>query len=91
MSDITIDGELRAEIAEIVARILEVDVADVTWDGDFRDEHDADSLQGIEILSALERGFAITIDQERLPDIVTLSRTYAVVAEAQRAVGDNGC
>ncbi|MCM6773176.1 phosphopantetheine-binding protein [Nocardia sp. CDC159] len=77
-----IDEGVRDEIRNIAARILEVDAEEIGWEDDFREDHDADSLQGIEILAALERSFEITIDQERLVDMVSLAKTYAIVAEA---------
>ncbi|MGY4101873.1 acyl carrier protein [Nocardia sp. R16R-3T] len=84
---IDIDADLYAEVVDIVSGVLELDPADLSWDGDYRDDYDADSLLGIEILSALERRFGITIDPERLTEMVNLGRTYALVVEAQAEAG----
>lgn len=77
-----IDVPLRDGIREVVADVLEIDAADIGWTTGFRDEHGADSLNSIEILSALERRFDITIDPDLLSVMTDLSTTYAVVAEA---------
>jgi acyl carrier protein len=77
-----IDVTLRDDIREVVADVLEIDAADIGWTSDFRDEHGADSLNSIEILSALERRFEIEIDPDLLPTMIDLSNTYVVIAEA---------
>ncbi|MBB5803251.1 acyl carrier protein [Saccharothrix ecbatanensis] len=77
-----IDVPLRDDIRAVVADILEIDAADIGWTTGFRGEHGADSLTAIEILSALERRFGITIDQDLLSTMTDLSNTYAVIVEA---------
>lgn len=82
MSIPDIDIPLRDGIREAVADVLEIDAADIGWTTGFRDEHGADSLNGIEILSALERRFDITIDPDLLSAMTDLSATYGVIVEA---------
>jgi len=79
-----IDEAMRDTIQEIVADIVEVDVGDVGWTKHFWDELEADSLQGIEILAALERRLKITIDQSRLAEMHDVRSTYEVVIAAMR-------
>ncbi|GAA2306222.1 hypothetical protein GCM10010234_57120 [Streptomyces hawaiiensis] len=76
------DGQ-KAEIKEIVCDILELELDEVTDVSLFKEEHDADSLRTIEILSSLERTFGITLTQSELSRMVNLAGVYAVVAEAQ--------
>jgi acyl carrier protein len=85
-----IDVAVRDGIREIVADIVEVDVEDVGWTSHFWDELNADSLQGIEILSALERRYKITIDQALLPQMQDVRSTYEVVMAAMREAGSDG-
>lgn len=73
------DVELREEIREIVADLLEVDVERISPTSHFRDDFGADSLKGIEILSAMERRFHITIEPRLLPDMRDVQGTYEVV------------
>jgi acyl carrier protein len=72
----------KAQIRGTVSEILEIDADELTEDGLFKQDHDADSLRVIEILAALEKSFHITIDQSQLGRMVNLSGVYAVVAEA---------
>lgn len=82
MSVENIDETVRDEIREIVADIVEIDVDQIGWNSHFWDELKVDSLQGIEILSALERKFRITIDQASLSFMQDVQSTYQVVMAA---------
>jgi acyl carrier protein len=87
MSAEKIDVDLREEIREIVAAILEVDVEATSH---FWDELEADSLQRIEILSALERRFHITIEQSLLADMRDVQSTYEVVLALMKPAQPHG-
>lgn len=84
-SSVQIDADGKAKIKEIVSEILEIDAAEMTDTSLFKEDHDADSLGAIEILSALERTFGVEIDQAELTRMVNLEGVIAVVAEAQAA------
>lgn len=84
MSVENIDVSVRDEIREIVADIVEIDVDQIGWNSHFWDELKADSLQGIEILSALERKFDITIEQASLSFMQDVQSTYQVVMAAMQ-------
>ncbi|WNV88586.1 MULTISPECIES: acyl carrier protein [Umezawaea] len=81
----TIDENQKSQIKEIVSEILEIDPAEMTDTSLFKEDHDADSLGAIEILSALERTFGVEIDQAELTRMVNLEGVIAVVAEAAAA------
>ncbi|MEV0677506.1 acyl carrier protein [Actinosynnema sp. NPDC050436] len=81
----SIDADGKAKIKEIVSEILEIDAEEMTDTSLFKEDHDADSLGAIEILSALERTFGVEIDQAELTRMVNLEGVIAVVAEAQAA------
>jgi acyl carrier protein len=70
------------QIKEIVCEILEIEPETITPTSLFKDDHDADSLRSIEILSALERAFTIVIDQAELARMVNLEGVYDVVKMA---------
>ncbi|HET6857178.1 MAG TPA: acyl carrier protein [Streptomyces sp.] len=80
-STVTIGTDQRAQIKEIVCDILEIEAADVTDTSLFKENHGADSLGAIEILSSLERTFDIEIDQAELTRMVNLDGVIAVVEE----------
>lgn len=82
MSSSTSVDEKNARIKEIVSEILEIDPAEMTQTSLFKEDHDADSLGAIEILSALERTFGVEIDQAELTRMVNLEGVIAVVDEA---------
>ena len=84
-SSVQIDADGKAKIKEIVSEILEIEAEDMTDTSLFKEDHDADSLGAIEILSALERTFGVEIDQAELTRMVNLEGVIAVVAEAQAA------
>ncbi|CCH30527.1 acyl carrier protein [Actinosynnema sp. NPDC047251] len=84
-SSVSIDADGKAKIKEIVSEILEIDPEEMTDTSLFKEDHDADSLGAIEILSALERTFSVEIDQAELTRMVNLEGVIAVVAEAQAA------
>ena len=76
------DGD-RKRIAEIVSEILEIDLDELTETSLFIEDHDADSLRAIEILSSLEREFGIVIDQSELARMVNLEGIYEVVSKSE--------
>ena len=90
MSAEEMDAGLCEEIREIVADILEVDAERVSLTSRFRDELEADSLQRIEILAALERRFHITIEQTLLADMRDVQSTYEVVTALMKAAQPHG-
>jgi acyl carrier protein len=78
---VDLDEGHKQVIKEIVCDILEIDPAEITDTGLFKEEYDADSLRAIEILAALEPRLHITIDQAELSRMGNLEGIYAVVAE----------
>jgi acyl carrier protein len=89
IENVELDTGVRDMIREIVADIVEVDVESIGWNSHFWNELGADSLQGIEILSALERRFRITVEQGRLADMQDVQSTYHVVMDALKATGSH--
>ncbi|MFG3283182.1 acyl carrier protein [Streptomyces sp. NPDC048111] len=80
-STVAITDEQRAQIRDIVCEILEIEPAEVTDTSLFKEDHNADSLGAIEILSSLERTFQIEIDQAELVRMVNMDGVVAVVRE----------
>ncbi|MCX2732042.1 acyl carrier protein [Saccharopolyspora sp. NFXS83] len=77
-----VDEAGRGKIKEIVCDILEIEPADMTDTSLFKDDHGADSMGAIEILSALESTFDVTIEQSELTRMVNLDNVVAVVNDA---------
>ncbi|KLL12210.1 MULTISPECIES: acyl carrier protein [Protofrankia] len=82
-ADFAVTTDERYEkIKEIVCEILEIEPSEITASSRFKEDHGADSLGAIEILSALERTFDVEIDQAELVRMVNLESVIAVVDEA---------
>ncbi|GAA2487476.1 acyl carrier protein [Streptomyces gobitricini] len=79
------DAQGRATIKEIICDILEIDADEMTDTSRFKEDHEADSMGAIEILSQLERAFGIDIDQAELARMVNLEGVVTVVDEAVAA------
>ena len=80
-STVALTTAQREQIKEIVCEILEIEIAEVTDTSLFKEDHNADSLGSIEILSSLERVFSIEIDQAELTRMVNIDGVVAVVEE----------
>lgn len=78
-------AERNAKIKSIVCEILEIDPAEMTGTSLFKDDHEADSMGAIEILSSLERELGVDIDQDELARMVNLNSVIEVVDEATAA------
>ena len=82
MTAITTDD--KQQIKEIVCDILELEEDEITETSLFVEEHDADSMRLIEILSSLELNLKVTIEQSDMPRMVNLASVYEVVSESAR-------
>jgi acyl carrier protein len=78
---VTIDE--RDQIKTIVCDILEVEPEEVSETSLFIEDHDADSMRLIEILSALELNLKVTIDQSQIGRMVNLAGIYEVLQDSQ--------
>jgi acyl carrier protein len=78
-----ISTDTRDHIKDIVGDILEVEPEELSDTSRFVEDHDADSMRLIEILSSLELNLKVTIPQSELPRMVNLAGVYDVVAEIQ--------
>jgi acyl carrier protein len=78
--DLVVDtvGRL-AELREIVAEVLEIEPEELTDDGDFVEEYEADSLRAIEILARIEKKYRVEIPQAELAEMRNLAAVGDVV------------
>lgn len=72
--------DVRVKIREIVAEVLEVDLAQITEESSFVNDHEADSLLVIEIFSRFERDLHIKIPMNDLTELDSLAEAYDMVA-----------
>lgn len=59
--------------------VLSVDEAKVTREARFGDDLDADSLDLVEFVMALEEEFDVTVEEEELDGIETVGQAYDLV------------
>lgn len=76
-----ISADTRDRIKTLVSDVLEVESDELTDTSRFVEDHDADSMRLIEILSSLELNLKVTIPQSELPRMVNLAGVYDVVGE----------
>ena len=79
------DSERRERIKSIICDILEIDEDEMTGSSRFKEDHEADSMGAIDILSTLEREFGVDLDQSVLARMVDLDSVVAVIDEAVAA------
>ncbi|WP_069790022.1 acyl carrier protein [Cyanobacterium sp. IPPAS B-1200] len=66
------NSEIFEKVKEIVVEQLDVDAADVTAEANFANDLDADSLDVVELVMALEEAFEIEISDEEAEKILTV-------------------
>lgn len=59
--------------------VLSVDAAQVTKEAKFADDLDADSLDLVELVMALEEEFDVTVEEEELEGVETVGSAYDLV------------
>ncbi|GAA2084326.1 hypothetical protein GCM10009801_45390 [Streptomyces albiaxialis] len=82
MSTVVIDEKTEATVREILVNSLDLEGEELTRTGLFVEDYGADSLGAIEVLSALEKTFDVTIEQEELPAMVNLEAVLDVLSRA---------
>ena len=60
--------------------VLSVDAAKVTKEASFADDLEADSLDLVELVMALEEEFDVTIDEEELQGITTVGGAFDLLS-----------
>jgi acyl carrier protein len=65
---------------ECAVRVLSVEPDQVTLTARFADDLDADSLDLVELVMALEEEFDVTVEEEELEGIETVGQAYDLIA-----------
>ena len=76
----TESSELELEIRKLVAKIIEVDPQKITPEAHFTEDLGADSMMALEIMAALEKKFGVTIPEDQLVKISSLSQVTKLVS-----------
>ena len=59
--------------------VLSVEPDQVTMEASFADDLDADSLDLVELVMALEEEFGVNVEEEELEDITTIGGAYKLI------------
>ena len=71
--------DLFARFTKCAVNVLSVDAAKVTKEARFGDDLDADSLDLVELVMALEEEFGVEVPEEDLDGIETIGQAYDLV------------
>ena len=72
--------ELFDRFTKCAVDVLSVEASQVTREASFADDLDADSLDLVELVMALEEEFDVTIDEEELQGVTTVGGAYDLLA-----------
>jgi acyl carrier protein len=68
-------------LREIVASVLEVDVAEIQADSHFYDDLSADSLEKVEIAVRIEREFGVSVDAEESAELSSITTALTLLRD----------
>ncbi len=74
-------GDILTTMAGLAVEILDVDPASVTEAARFKEDLDADSLDLVEFVMALEERFDITVPEGDLEGVATIGQALDLVAD----------
>ena len=69
---------LEQDVKDLIADIIEVDVASLDPDANLVEDLGMDSMMALEILASLEKRFKIKLPEDELPKITTVNRAIEV-------------
>jgi len=75
-----VSDELFARFQKVAVEVLSVSEDQVTKDAKFGDDLDADSLDLVELVMALEEEFGVEVPEDELEGIETVGQAYDLVA-----------
>jgi acyl carrier protein len=65
---------------DCAVEVLQVPADKITKDARFADDLDADSLDLVELVMALEEAFNITVEETELEDVKTIGQAYDLIS-----------
>ena len=73
--------EVLAALREVAVEVLSVEPDTVVEDARFKEDLDADSLDLVELVMALEEAFDIEVPEEELEGVTTVGQAYKLVTD----------
>ena len=71
--------EALSALREVAVEVLSVEPDAVVEDAKFKEDLDADSLDLVELVMALEESFDITVDEAELEGVETVQQAFTLV------------
>ena len=68
-----------ARFQKCAVEVLSVEESQVTPEANFADDLDADSLDLVELVMALEEEFSVTVEEEELEGIETIQSAFELI------------
>src|ERR1039458_2621453 len=72
---------------ECAVEVLQVPAEKSTKEAKFAEDLDADSLDLVELVMALEESFDITVEETELEDVTTIGEAFDLIRSEERRVG----
>ena len=82
-----IPEDLEKQVKDIVVKVIEAEPEEITPDADFMNDLGVDSLKAIEITGAIEKTFKISVPEDQIRNIRTLSQAIALTKQLLEAKG----
>ncbi|HEY1636720.1 MAG TPA: acyl carrier protein [Acidimicrobiales bacterium] len=73
--------EIFGAVTELAVEVLGVEKEAVVDEARFKEDLDADSLDLVELVMALEERFDISVPEEDLEDVLTIGQAVALVSD----------
>ena len=75
----TVNEENFEKFRKCAVEVLSVEADQVTMEASFAEDLDADSLDLVELVMALEEEFGVNVEEEELEDITTIGGAYKLI------------
>jgi acyl carrier protein len=72
---------LEKELREIIAKITEIDPAEIKLEARFVEDLGMDSMMALEILAAMEKRYKIQVPEEKMGKLTNLKETIKLTKE----------
>ena len=79
MEDTTVSDEAFERFKQCAVEVLSVDAANVVLEADFAEDLDADSLDIVELVMALEEEFDVNVDEDELEGVSTVAAAFELI------------
>jgi len=80
--------EVETRVKQAIARVLQMDAAEINSDSNFIFDLGADSQQSVELVAAFEEEFEIEMDEDGALEVQSVQDAVAFIAEVIKTLGD---